>query len=286
MSESPNYPSQAQIRELRRVLESVWRALAPHTPSLAYGNSITAFQQGYLRHGRRTAHGTKLIGPDEAASLPVNSSDYENMSYRYAGLESVKEMVAERIPVLFVAWHQGAVNHLDYSIARVLPEVAIFSRYTFQYGRVFSFPMLGSGALSLLRLDRFLREGRPVLIHIDGPPEGATVELPLLGIPAKFATGPFRIVRRIEGARLVPVTSYWRVGNSIEVTFHPPVPAPERLASLSEQDIIAALLAVLEDDLKRNAPQQVLLQFILYRETVAREAAAGRKVGHGSAETR
>jgi lauroyl/myristoyl acyltransferase len=246
---------------------------------------MAAFRRDYLRRGRRTVHGTRLIGPDEAASLPDNSAEYENWSYRYAGLEPVKEMVAARIPVLFVGWHNGAINHLDYSIARVLPEVAIFSRYTFQYGRVFAYPMLGGGALSLLRLDRFLREGRPALIHIDGPPEGPTVELPLLGVPANFATGAIRVVRRIDGVRIVPVTSYWRSGDTIEVAFHLPVPEPARLADMSERDIIAALLACLEDDLRRNAPEQVVLEYIPYREALARTAAGRGEVTKDPAKT-
>jgi hypothetical protein len=285
MAETPNPPSQEQIRELQRLLVSVWRAVAPGMPTLEYGNAIIAFEQAYLRLGKRTVHGTRLIGPDEAASLPDNSADYENMSYLYTGLEPVKAMIADRIPVLFVAWHHGAFNHLDYSIARVLPEVAIFARYTFQYGRVFSYPMLGSGALSLLRLDRFLREGRPSLIYIDGPPQGVTVELPLLGIPANFAIGPIRTVRRIDGVRIVPVTHYWRAGETIEVTFHPAVPAPDRVAQMSERDIIAALLAFLQDDLKRKAPEQVFLRLMSRREAMARAAATPGGVTKDPAKT-
>jgi lauroyl/myristoyl acyltransferase len=284
MPENPPTPTAAEIEELKRIFFSVWRTLAPERQPGAYYESIRAFQESYLQSQKRTFHGTKPIGPTEAAALPDNSADYETVTYRYAGLETVKAAVAAKLPVFLIGWHHGAIHHLDYAVARALPEIAIFVRYTLQYGRVFSIPMEGASALTLLRMDRFLRDGRPILTYIDGPPEGATVEVPLLGVPARFAVGPIRLARAIAGSCIVPVTHFLRPGRVVEVAFHPPVP-PERLPAMAESDIVAAVLATLEADLRRDAPEQVLLQFIQRREAVARKAEARRAVKPGPATT-
>jgi lauroyl/myristoyl acyltransferase len=284
MPKNPPTPTEAEVEEFKRIFVSVWRTLAPSHEPGPYFESIQAFQQSYLRSQRRTFHGTKPIEPAKAAAARDNSADYENATYRYTGLESLKDAVASKRPVFLFGWHHGAIHHLDYAVARVLPEIAIFARYTLQYGRVFSIPMEGAGALSLLRMDRFLREGRPVLTYIDGPPEGATVAMPLLGVPARFALGPIRVARAIAGAQIMPVSHVLRPGRTIEVAFHPPVP-PEQLSAMSESEIIAAVLAALEADLRRDAPEQVLLQFIQRREAVARIADARRAVKPSPAKT-
>jgi hypothetical protein len=284
MPENPPIPTAAEIEEFKRVFVAVWRTLASQRDPGAYYESIRAFQESYLRSQKRTFHGTKLIGPEAAATLPDNSADYETVTYRYTGLEPVKAAVTAKIPVFLLGWHHGAIHHLDYAVARVMPEIAIFVRYTLQYGRIFSIPMEGKGALSLLRMDRFLREGRPILSYVDGPAEGATVELPLLGVLCKFAVGPIRLARAIADARIVPVSHFIRPDRVVEVAFHTPLP-PERLATMTEREVIAAVLAALEADLRRNAPEQVLVQFIQRRDVVARKAEAQRAVTRGPTKT-
>ena len=283
MPENPPPHTAAELEEFKRVFISVWRTLAPSREVQAYYDAIRTFQLSYLPSQKRTVHGTKPIDPAKAATLPDNSADYETVTYRYAGLDPVKAAVAAGLPMFLVGWHHGAIHHLDYAVARAIPEIAIFARYTLQYGRVFSIPMEGASALTLLRMDRFLRDGRPILTYIDGPPEGATVELPLLGVPARFAVGPIRLARAISGARIVPVSHFIRSDRVVEIAFHPPVP-PERLPAMSESDIVAAVLATLEADLRRDAPEQVLLQFVQRREAVARKAEAQRAVTRGPAK--
>ena len=81
---------------------------------------------------------------------PDNSEIYETVAYRYNGLDVVKELLADGDPVAFVGWHHGAREHADYALVRTLPEIAVFTRWMVQYGKVFSIPMATMGSLGLL----------------------------------------------------------------------------------------------------------------------------------------
>ena len=165
--------------QLLRAFLGVWWTLSRRTPPWTYLYRSVVYRR-YLMTVRPTIHGTRLITPGEAASLPDNSSDYENFAYSYDGLEDVKSMLTDGKPLAFVAWHHGASSHAPYAIARVLPETALFTRKTFQLGKIFTYSMLGAGPLSLVKMARFLEEGRPVRFSVDGPPLGHTVRLPVL----------------------------------------------------------------------------------------------------------
>ena len=271
MSSAPSEEQRSALAALANAINSAWRALAPTVPAKSYLDAVTAFQKVYVSSMSPPHLGNRVIGPEEAAKLPDNSAIYETVSYRYQGIDAVRTAIAERVPLMFVAWHHGAIHHVNHGIARVLPQTAIFTRWAYQFGRVVTYPMHGPGAFTLLRMDRFLREGRPVSFFIDGPAFGKVVRLSIFGLPADFALGPIHVACSVEGARIVPITHYLRAGNTVEITFHPPTPATGRLAEMSERDVIELLLTLFEQDLRLNAPEQVLPQFLVHREVIVRD---------------
>jgi lauroyl/myristoyl acyltransferase len=256
---------------LSQIFQAVWQRIAPGVPAERYRDAVDAHQRTSMARVRLTSHGSKIIGPEEAARLPDNSADYEPVTFAFDGLDEVKAMIADGKPVAFVTWHNGARHHADFGIARALPQTAIFTRTTYQYGKVFSIPMIEAQAFSLVQMDHFLREGRPIYYYLDGPPLGANVRLPILGVPSRVSTAPIRIIRSVAGVRIVPITNYYRDGNVVEYKFHPPLPAPDRLPNMSEQEILALLLDYLEQDLRQQAPEQVMLYLLLHRELRARQ---------------
>lgn len=248
-----------------------WK-LGRRTPPWTYLYRCLIYQRK-IRAATRTMQRNRLIGAAETAASPDNSADLEGVTYVYRGLDEVKTMIAEGKPLVFITWHQGAVGR-NYGLARVLPETAIFTRETFQYGRVFSVSMLKARGLSLVKIERFLQEGRPIKYSIDGIPLGHTVRLPILGIPAHLSTAPIRIMRSVKGVRLVPVTCYFRDGDVIELTFHPPHPPPERLPGMSDRELLEALISFLEQDLMDQAPEQVRWRVIMMLERTAEQTRA------------
>ena len=263
---------------MSRVFQYVWQRVAPGVPAQAYRDAIDAHEKTSLARVRLTSHGTRIIGPEEAARLPDNSADYEPVTFAYDGLDAVKAMIADGVNLAFVTWHHGARHHSDYGMASAVPQTAIFTRITFQYGKVFSFPMLTAQALALVQMNRFLREGRPIYYYLDGPPLGTTVRLPILGVPSNLSTTPIRIIKSVAGVRLVPVTNYYRDGNVVEYIFHPPLPAPDRLPQMSEPDILASLLTLLERDHLKRGPEQVMLNYLLQRELAVRDGGTEKPV--------
>ncbi len=247
----------------------IWWRLGRRIPPWTYLYRCFIFQTR-MRRVPHTRHGTRLIGPAEAAGIPDNSRDYDHITYSYRGLKEVKAMIADGTPLVFITWHQGASGR-NYGIARVLPETAIFTRATFQYGKVFSHSMLRAKGLSLVKIERFLREGRPVKYTIDGVPLGQTVRLPMFGIPCDFATAPIQIMRSVAGLRFIPLTAYCRDGNSIELIFHPPYPPPEDLPGMSDREVLEALISYLERDLSEQAPEQVRWRIIAGLEQLANQ---------------
>jgi lauroyl/myristoyl acyltransferase len=211
-----------------------------------------------------------LIRPVEAAKIPDNSSDFQHLTYSYQGLDEVKGILADGKPMVFITWHQGAGGR-NYGMAQVLPETAFFTRKTFQYGRVFSYSMLGAKSLSLLKMERFLREGRPVKYSIDGAPLGNTIRSSILGIPADLSTAPIRIMKSVKGLQVIPVTAYYRKGYALEIIFHPPFPPSVELPKMSDREVLEALLSYLERDLITQAPEQVRWRFIGNREHLAKQ---------------
>jgi hypothetical protein len=274
VSETPSDTQSVSEEEQLQAFIAVWRTLAPAVPARDYYNDVKSFQDTYRNFVKPTVHGTRFIDADKGADFPDNSAQYERVVYRYNGLEAVNSLLAAKLPIAFVTWHHGAIQHLDYGVVRVLPTTAVFTRQTFQYGRVFSVPMLGAGGFALLRMDRYLREGRPILYYIDGAPIGQTVRLPMIGVPSDLAIAPIRIIRSVEGAQLVPVTHSFRKGNIVEITFHAPSPPPERLASMTERDILAALIPLFENDRREQGPEQVLVQYLPFRARLGQNTGA------------
>jgi hypothetical protein len=269
MPETPSDIQPASEEEQLQAFIAVWKTLAPALPARDYYNDIKSYQDTYRNLVTPTAHGTRFIDADKATDFPDNSAQYERVVYRYNGLEAVNALLAAKLPVAFLTWHHGAIQHLDYGVVRVLPTTAVFTRRTFQYGRVFSVPMLGAGGFALLRMDRYLRGGRPILYYVDGAPLGQTVRLPMIGVPSDLSIAPIRIIKSVERLHLVPVTHSFRKGDIVEITFHPPSPPPDRLASMAEGDILAALIALFENDRRLQGPEQVLVQYLPFRARLA-----------------
>jgi lauroyl/myristoyl acyltransferase len=247
----------------------IWWTVGRRIPPWIYLYRCIVYQRK-IRSAHRTRHGTRFISPIEAADIPDNASNFEHFSYSYQGLDEVKGMLAGRDPMVFITWHQGARGR-NYGMAQAIADIAFFTRETYQYGKVFSYSMLGAKGLSLLKMDRFLRDGRPVRYAIDGPPLGNTIRLSLLGIPADFSTAPIRIMRSIKGLRVIPVTAYYRKGNAIEIIFHPPFPQTEALHKMSDRELLERLISYLERDLITQAPEQVRWRFIGRRKRLAKQ---------------
>lgn len=253
-----------------RLLCRICWKLARGTPPWRYAVRCFIYQRK-MRTAQRIIYRNRPTGPDETAHVQDNTADFAFLSFAYRGLEQVKALLAEGVPVVFIVWHQGATGR-NYAIARVLPETAIFTRGTFQYGTAFSHCMLRARGLSLVKIERFLREGRPIKYSIDGIPLGDTVRLPILGVPSAVSTAPIRVMRSVDGVRFVPVTAYFREGYCIEIRFHPPHPPPEDLPGMSDREVLEALLSFLERDLMKEAPEQVRWTFFGQREKLARQS--------------
>lgn len=257
MATRDKYRSSPLKRNLRlasyfwTIYRRIWRTIPPWT----YLYRCLLFQR-WSRAEWRVRRRASLVGAAGTAGRPDNSADLEHLTYVYRGLDKVKVMIAEGNPVVFIAWHQGGGGR-NYGLMRVLPETAIFTRGTYQHGKVFSHSMLKAKGLSLVKIDRFLREGRPIKYTIDGIPLGQTVRLPILGIPARLSTAPIQIMKSVRGVRLVPVTCYFRESNVVELTFHSPHPPPEQLPGMSDREILEVLISYLERDLMERAPEQV-----------------------------
>ena len=207
---------------LETAFRTVWQNVARQVSQQNYMNANRAYRK-YFGLVSAKEFGARILSEDEAASLPDNSSDYESMEYAYSGLENVRAMLDKGEAVAFVTWHHGARQHADYAILRVLPETVIFTRKTFQYGKIFSYPMLKGQALSLLKMERLLEEGRPILYYLDGAPLGDTIQLPTFGIPSNFSTSPINSICSVKDVKIIPVTNYYRSGDTVEVIFHPPL---------------------------------------------------------------
>lgn len=270
---------QGQTREdyaarLKQVFQHAHRTLAPGMTRRQYFNALQEYRKRYEGTALPTHHGQRIFSAEEASLLSDNSAVYEEFNYSYEGLDRVREMIDAGTPVALLTWHPGAVRHNDYALARVLPEIAIFTRVTFQYGKVVSYPLESASLLSLVRINRFLRESRPVMYYIDGAEQGESVELPLLGLPTRLSIGPIRLMRSIPDIRLVPVSNYYRDGNTVHTIFHSPPPGIEASSNMTDRDVLAALLACLENALREHAPEQVLLTLQVNRESIARRIAS------------
>ena len=108
----------------------------------------------------------------------------------------------------FVGWHHGAREHADYALVRTLPEIAVFTRWMVQYGKVFSIPMATMGSLGLLEIMRYLEDRQAIFYYLDGAPVGECVQLPIIGINCNFSTAPIKMFRSVAGLRIVPVTNF------------------------------------------------------------------------------
>jgi lauroyl/myristoyl acyltransferase len=249
-------------------LSTVWFRLAPHTPLQEFFNATNEHRNWMFEQIKPQNLGARLFTPEEIARLPDNSADYEKLHYQYHGIEEIQALLAAKKPLVFLVWHHGAQQHGDYGIYRVFPQTAFFTHRTFQYGKTCSYPMQDRAAFSLVRMERFLSEGRPVSYYLDGPPLGNTIDLPLLGVPSKISTAPFKLFRSIEGLEIVPVTRYYRNRERAEFIFHRPL-GPERLRSMTTPETVVHLLGLLEQDLRENAPEQVAWRILHRRNRLA-----------------
>ena len=197
--------------------------------------------------------------------IPDNSADYKIFSYAFEGLGQVRSVIADKTPTAFILWHHGAQVHAEYAMAQVLPETAYFSSYVFQYGKIFTYAIYKAKNLSLLKMQRFLCDGRAVCLHLDSPPLGETTSLKIFGVPADLSTGPIKIIQSVKGIRLVPVTSYYSKNKSVKIIFHVDFPEKNNLPHLSTRDLMASLIRFFEQDQRNRAPEQVMWWFLVKR---------------------
>lgn len=255
---------------LEITFRTVWKNVAGQVSSQDYMNANQAYRK-YFGSVSAKEFGAKILNKEEIALLPDNSSDYESMEYAYSGLENVRAMLDKGEAVAFVTWHHGARQHADYAILRALPETVVFTRKTFQYGKIFSYPMLKGQALSLLKMERLLEEKRPILYYLDGAPLGETIQLPMFGIASNFSTSPINSICSVNGVKIIPVTNYYRKNNKVKVIFHPPLQSQQPLNEVGAKNVLATLVRCLEADQRMRAPEQVMWWFIPQREQRAQQ---------------
>ncbi len=261
-----------------QLMEAARRFLAPDMTISEYYEAIRHFEAKQLGRVKNQSYPNRIISAEDAARMPDNSAKYETLAYRYHGLDRVRELLGDGKPVAFVGWHHGARDHSDYALARTIPRIAIFARWVIQYGRVFSIPMATMGGLALVKMKRFLEDGRPVFYYLDGAPHGECVQLPVFGINCNFSTAPIKLFQSVAGLRIVPVTNFYVDGAGdeleVEVNFHPALGVDGELAGMDERGILASLLAPLEQDQRERGPGQVLINYFPHRERLARQAVA------------
>ncbi len=253
------------------VFRTVWQTVASQIPPWVYFYRTIRYHFKFRKKVSPTNFGEQLISPEQAEKLPDNSSDYKNFSYTYKGLNCVLNYISNGVPVAFVTWHHGAQIHAEYGISKKIPEIALFSRSVCQYGKVFSYSMDKAKALSLLKMKRFLQAGRPIHFHIDGAPLGETIKAKVLGVRADLSTGPIRIVKAINGIRIIPVTSYFRENCTIDIIFHCSFPETMDLPAMSTPEIIRYLIDFFEKDQINSAPEQVMWWFFVKRQLRLRD---------------
>jgi len=260
----------------------IWQwlsAMIPLISSRDYKDAHVKYINKIIKFGSNPHFGPQKISPDEAEKIPSNSEHYDNLSYEYRGLAKIKSMLEERIPIAFLTWHHGAFHHVTYAIARTLPQVAIFTFPTYQYGKVFSYSMDKNQALSLIKMDRFLNEGRPILYHIDGLPLGKCITLKILGVETRLSTAPIKIIRGVKDVRIIPVTSYYVEKGEVDqvnTTFHDPLPSQNMLKQMTDREVLTSLIDHFEKDLCENAPEQVSMTLFVSREQFAKEVSLKR----------
>lgn len=259
---------------LETTFRTVWQNVARHVSQQDYMSANQSYRQ-YFGLVSAKEFGAKILSQEEATSLPDNSSDYESVEYAYSGLENVRAMLDKGEPVAFVTWHHGARQHADYALLRVLPETVVFTRKTFQYGKIFSYPMLKGLALSLFKMKRLLEEGRPILYYLDGAPLGDTIQISTFGTPSKFSTSPINSICSVKDVKIIPVTNYYRMGNKVKVIFHPPLQSQQPLNEVDEKDVLTTLVRYLEADQRKRAPEQVMWWFLPHREQQAQQMKTG-----------
>lgn len=273
MAQPPDPAVSEKRKHALQMLEAARQTLAPGMTGQEYYDAIRNFETNQLGRVRNVAYKDRILSADEMAGLPDNSEQYERFSYRYEGWDRVREMLDDGNPVAFVGWHHGAREHADYALARIMPDIAIFTRWALQYGKVFSVPM---GGLGLVKMKRFLEDGRPVFYYLDGAPAGERVQLTVMGINCNFATGPIKLLRSVPGLRIVPVSNFYvdDAGESgeklgVQVTFHPPPGDADALADMDDRDILVSLLSLLGREQSKWAPAQVLINYFAHRELQA-----------------
>lgn len=251
---------------METLLETIRMTLAPWMPAADYRRRV----QQYLSdmNGRVTpkSFGVRVIGPEEAERHGDNSAGYETMTYQYRGLEAVLGMIGEGKRVVFAGSHHGALLHNGFAVTRVIPTTVFFTRYTFQYGKIFSFPMAEQGALGLLKMRSLLHSGRHAWYYLDSAPTGITVKAQFLGQVGNWSIAPLRVLASIRDLEIVPVTTCYRPGEIVETIFHKPPISSAKLTGMPEVEVLNTLLADLERGLREEAPEQVRWEYLHRRE--------------------
>lgn len=261
-------------RRTLKLLDAARGVFAPEMTTMEYYEAIKTFENTQMYRVKNPPLEERVNDDGDIIGPPDNSGIFETLTYRYRGMEAVQELLADDQPVAFVGWHHGAREHVDYALARSLPDLAMFTRRTVQYGTVLSIPM---GRLGLVKMHRFLESGRPIFYFLDGAPQGECVQLSVLGTMGDFSITPIRMFQSAPGLRIVPVHSFYAGETAAHVNFLPALGIDGKLADMDEKDILAELFEQLQDEQRKRAPSQVLINYPLERDRLAREANEARE---------
>ena len=261
-----------------RTFLQVWQAAASQIPVERFAEQLKAHQRRYGgRMGPPRALGMRALTEEQIAALPDNSEVFtKNRSFWHDNLDEVRALVDSGVPTVFLKWHHCALWHADYALTKAVPEIALFTRRVYQYGKVVSVPMDGGRMFALAKMAALLRDGRPIGYYVDGMPTGKTVQATIYGVPSRISSGPLELFKSIPDLRLVLVGSSYR-GKTVETRFQiDPLPCPQ-WREFDATRLATDLLEAFRVDLRTFAtPAHILYQFLRSRERRADAPEAER----------
>jgi len=205
-----------------------------------------------------------LADPGEyAARQPATERMF---AIELAGLERLQAPAVGGRPVMLLAWHGGAQTHNFLSDLRAqAPRLEIFSAHREVFApcaagheMFFTTPLMENPKLGLLLMVKFLEEGRPVLLHLDGVAGKRDMACRLFGQRIHLSRGFIHIARHCK-AVVLPVTACFLGNEKVRVQIGPPLFSDEELQTLTDEQLLDRALRFFVDDLRKNAPAAVAI---------------------------
>ena len=268
---------EAVQRARRLALELAHATLVPQVSFDEFVRRVARYQRTCLGRVQHDGAVERTTDPELRRQLPDNSWKFESVKFSYLGFEPVAAHMQAGRPVCLLGWHHGANEHCVYALIRIIQSLTVFTLRTGQFGRVFSNSTSRLGARTVASMRSALNAGKPLFYYVDGIPLGNTASIPMLGYPSNITTTPVEYFCSVEDLQLIPVSSVYHGPGEVRTIFHEPLARPAGDGD-SANEIIAATLGILTDELRRRAPFQVIPRFLAHREERALQIQAGSSV--------